>query len=74
MRDLIVQESWKENETRDLDHIIHAVMDLLPTCSPKYCQIFGIDTEYLKKPGSALTFDQVTENLRMFDSNDKRNW
>ena len=74
MRDLIVQDSWKENETRDLDHVIHAVMDLLPTCSPKYCQIFGIDAEYLKKPGSALTFDQVTENLRMFDSNDKRNW
>lgn len=51
-------------------------MNILPTCSAKYCQIFNIADEYLKKPkpGAQLTFDKITENLRMFDSNDLRSW
>jgi hypothetical protein len=44
--DLLVQETWRFNEIRDLEQVLHAVMDLLPVCCSKYCQIFGIDKEY----------------------------
>ncbi len=76
MQKLMVQDKWKPDEIRDLEQVINAVTDLLPTCSPKYCQIFAIQDEFQKraKLGSKETFDKMTENLRMFDSNDMRNW
>jgi hypothetical protein len=46
MQKLMVQEKWKADETRDLEQVIQAVTDLLPTCSPTYCQIFGIQDEF----------------------------
>ena len=50
--------------------------DLLPTGSSKYCKIFNIDKDYQKAPrqGAASTFDNLVENLKMFDSNDVLNW
>jgi hypothetical protein len=49
MKDLCCQERWRDEEIRDLEHVIHAVMDLLPTCSQKYNQIFAVDIDFQRK-------------------------
>jgi hypothetical protein len=50
-------------------------MELLPTCSQKYCKIF--EKEFVSRSSNSqtlLTFDIVTENLHMFDSTEMSNW
>ena len=52
MQKLMVQDKWKPHEIRDLEQVINAVTDMLPTSSAKYCQIFGIHEEFHNKTKS----------------------
>ena len=58
---------------REVDHLVLSLLELMPNYSRKYCKIF--EKEFVELSSHPIiTFDQVTENLRMFDSNDIRNW
>ena len=46
----------------------------MPVASQKYCNKFGIEAIFHQDLDNKITFDTLTENLRMFDSDDLKNW
>lgn len=72
---LMTQDHSNYDEVRDVDQLILNLMEVLPTCSQKYCKLFAF--EHIKGSYSAqqlITFDKITENIRTFDSKDVQNW
>ena len=53
------------------------MLDYLPFASRKYCQQFNIEhCPYINEEAKAdtVTFDSLTQSLRMFDTENVRNW
>jgi hypothetical protein len=59
---------------RDLSLIITSILNIMPMASSKYCKKIGIKLLFHQDSENKVTFDSVTENLKMFDADDLKNW
>jgi hypothetical protein len=58
----------------DVSLIVTSILNILPIASKKYCYRFGIDPVFHQDTGNNKTFDSLTEQQKMFDADDPRNW
>ena len=45
IRNQVTQEHWSDDEVREIDALVIALLELLPTQSQKYCKI--LDKEFI---------------------------
>jgi hypothetical protein len=61
-------------KNRDVSLIITTILNVMPIASQKFCRKFGIKLILHQDQDNKATFDTLTEQLRMFDSDDIKNW
>lgn len=69
--------SGQSDVVRDVDEMLRVILDYLPFASRKYCAMFNLEhCEFLSDEANrtTATFDSLTHSLRMFDTDNVRNW
>jgi len=74
MSELFVERSGQSGGSTVVSLMVTSILNVLPIASKKYCYRFGQDPVFHQDTGNNKTFDSLTEQQKMFDADDLRNW